>query len=308
MEIIPYIKQREVFQLDYNKIEDTIFKTAMDFFGQSAVDFFNINTKIVAPAQTEIKDIVINTNFTDYTFYTEDGEYLHFEFQTTNKEEDLRRFLFYDASLFYKNSKKIRTIVIYSSDIKKTKTVLDAGTIKYNIEAYYMSSINGDENYSKLKHKMETKEELSDKDILTLTFLPIMKGSESKSERVIKSIELANSMKDSNKKLKCLSMLYALLQKFGDDIDKDKVKEVLSLTEIGKLIREDGVLEGIREGKKEGKKEGKSDILLKQLTKKFGKVPKDYGDKIKELSDETIDIIALEIFDMKDIKDIERFF
>ena len=57
----------------------------------------------------------------DYTFYTEDGNYLHFEFQTTNRQEDIRRFMFYDTSLHYKGNRKIRTVVVYSSDIQKCR-------------------------------------------------------------------------------------------------------------------------------------------------------------------------------------------
>lgn len=56
--------------MDYNKIEDTVLKKAMDIFKQSAVDFFGIDAKILGSAETEIKDIQINTNFVDYLFYT----------------------------------------------------------------------------------------------------------------------------------------------------------------------------------------------------------------------------------------------
>lgn len=58
--------------MDYNKIEDTVLKKAMDIFKESAVGFFGINTRIIAPAETEIKNIEIKTNFTDYLFYTDD--------------------------------------------------------------------------------------------------------------------------------------------------------------------------------------------------------------------------------------------
>jgi len=75
--------------MDYNKIEDTVLKAAMRIFQQSAVNFFNINTKIIAPAETEIKNIDIKTNYMDYLFYTDDGNYLHFEFQTTDKKDDI---------------------------------------------------------------------------------------------------------------------------------------------------------------------------------------------------------------------------
>ncbi|MHC1682289.1 MAG: hypothetical protein AB6733_04990 [Clostridiaceae bacterium] len=116
--------------MDYNKIEDTVFKKAMEVFRESAVSFFGIDVKIIAPAETEIKNIQIKTNEVDYLFYTDDGNYLHFEFQTTNKKDDLKRFLFYDASLFYKEKRKVRTIVIYSSDIENIETCIDARSIK----------------------------------------------------------------------------------------------------------------------------------------------------------------------------------
>ncbi|GAA0730373.1 hypothetical protein GCM10008905_31580 [Clostridium malenominatum] len=91
--------------MDYNKVEDAVLKKAMEFFKDNAVKFFGIDSKIIAPAETEIKNIDIKTNYTDYLFYTEDGNYLHFEFQTTDKKDDIKRFLYYDASLFYKEKR-----------------------------------------------------------------------------------------------------------------------------------------------------------------------------------------------------------
>ncbi|KYH32436.1 flagellar assembly protein H [Clostridium tepidiprofundi DSM 19306] len=146
-----------------------------------------------------------------------------------------------------------------------------------------------------------------------------MNSKEDKSTRAIKSIELASKIKENDNKLHCLSLLYALLEKFGDDDSKKKFKEVFSMTEIGKMIREEGLQEGLQkglqkglreglqEGLQEGKLEGKYEILVKQLIKKFKKIPEEYLKKIKTLSPDVIDIIALEIFDMKDIKDLEKY-
>jgi hypothetical protein len=76
--------------------------------------------------------------------------------------------------------------------------------------------------------------------------------------------------------------------------------EAFSLTEIGEMIREEGIKEGI--------KIGMVDSLIKLLIKKFGKIPNGYEENIKKLSSETIEIIALGIFDMKDIKELEKYF
>jgi predicted transposase/invertase (TIGR01784 family) len=294
--------------MDYNKNEDAIFKKAMNIFQQSAVSFFNINTKIIAPAQTELKNIDIKTSYTDFLFYTSDGGYLHFEFQTTNKSDDIKRFTYYDASLHYRDRKKIRTIIVYSSDIDNVDEYLDAGSIKYGIEAFYMKNLDYNSNLQYLEDKINNGELLSDNDILKLTFLPLMSGYINKSDKAIKSIELAEKIKNDVNKTECISMLYALLDKFGDEKSKKKFMEVFSMTEIGKMIREEGIKEGLEKGMEKGIEKGKADVLIKLLIKKFGRISDEYEKNIRKLSSDTIEIITLEILDMKDIKELEKYF
>lgn len=131
-----------------------------------------------------------------------------------------------------------------------------------------------------------------------------MRGKENRSKRTLDSIELAGKIPEENDKLQCLSLLYALFDKFGDELSKIKFKEMISVTEIGKMLREDGLKEGL----KKGKEEGKTEILIKQLIKKFKVLPEEYKDKLKSLPEETIDIIATEIFDLEDLKELNKYF
>ena len=80
-----------------------------------------------------------------------------------NKKEDIKRFLYYDASLFYKEKRKIRTVVIYSADIENVETYIDGGTIKYEVEAFYMKDLNGDQKLEMLRNKIKRKEHLQGK-------------------------------------------------------------------------------------------------------------------------------------------------
>lgn len=135
--------------------------------------------------------------------------------------------------------------------------------------------MDGDEKHEFLKKKISEKQKLTPEDILTLTLLPLMRSKSSKGVRTIECIELADKVENSENKTECISMLYALLEKFGDEISKNKLRGVFSMTEIGKMIRDEGMQEGmqkgIREGelkgKIEGKTEGKAEILIKLLTK-----------------------------------------
>ena len=68
------------------------------------------------------------------------------------------------------------------------------------------------------------------------------------------------------------------------------------------------LLERDREKIEEGREEGKAEILTKLLVKKFNVKAKDYSDKIKKLSDESIDKIITNIFEMKKIEELEKYF
>jgi predicted transposase YdaD len=76
----------------------------------------------------------------------------------------------------------------------------------------------------------------------------------------------------------------------------------------GKLEgKSEGKLEGKLEGKTEGKLEGKTDLILRQLFKKFGIVPLDIKDKIGEAEQYQLDLIAEGIFDFQSIDDTRKY-
>jgi hypothetical protein len=155
-----------------------------------------------------------------------------------------------------------------------------------------MKRLNSDEKYKYLKRKIENNEPLTEEDILNLTFLPLMSGSDSKTERAIKGIELAENIKYKEIKAISLSMLYALFEKFGDTISKNRLEEAIRMTEIGKMIRD----------------EAKAEMLLKQLMKKFKKLPEEYKNKIKGLSEDALEIIATGIFEIEKVEDLQKYF
>jgi len=290
--------------MDYNKTEDAIFKRAMEIFKEGAVNFFGIEDKITSPANIELKNIDIKTNSMDYLFNTEDGNYLHFEFQSTNKSDDMARFMYYDAALYYRDRKKIKTVVVYSSDITDSSDKIFCGSLNYQVEAFYMVNIDGDEKYSSIKSKINNGEELNVNDIVVLTFIPLMKSNVSKGTRAMNSLNLAKSIKDEKLRGDCVTLLYALFDKFADSELKKKFREVFTMTDIGKMIYEDGV----KDGEERGEKRGKALSVIKLLTKKFGKLPQGYNDKIMELNDIILDLMITDILDYKSLDDVKKYF
>lgn len=284
-------------------VEDAVMKSILDVFKEDALKFFGIDSKIITAARTELKDLQINTSFMDYTFLLDDGSFIHFEFQTTNNKQDLARFLAYDAVLHYKENRPVNTIVVYSSSIKNAKTSIDVGSIKYSVQAFYMDKINGDEQYEHLKIKIKQGEVLTRLDLLALVFLPIMHSEKDKNERIIESIKLAKEIKDKENQMNSLALLYAFAEKFIDDKNIERVKEVFRMTELGKLLKEEGIEEGIKEGRKQ-------ELLrtsTKLLTKKFGVLPDEIKEKLEKADITVLEIIVDDILDFNKLEEVNKY-
>lgn len=102
---------------------------------------------------------------------------------------------------------------------------------------------------------------------------------------------------------------------FKDNIEKifsSNKEEVLNVTSnisrgLEKL-KEDGIEEGKAKGKIEGKIEGKTEILIKQLSRKFKSLPEEYIEKIKTLPESIVENIATDIFDLESLEDLKKYF
>jgi len=166
-----------------------------------------------------------------------------------------------------------------------------------------MINYNGDKVLEGLRYKIENHTQLTNQDIMKLTFAPIMGGLKHKAQRAIESIELAENIKDEHQRLQSIAMLYAFVEKFGDAETKKKFKEVFAMTEVGRMLLE----EGIEEGMKKGREEGKTEILVAQLTAKFKSITKEDIESIKKLPTEKLSNIAIKIFDIDSLEELRTY-
>lgn len=66
--------------------------------------------------------------------------------------------------------------------------------------------------------------------------------------------------------------------------------------------------EGRKEGVSIGETKWKAYFLLKQLIKKFEKLPEEYKKKISSLPADKLDVIGGDIFDLEKVEDLEKYF
>ena len=266
--------------------EDLIMKRAMDVFAEDGLKFFGIDKKVKELGPTELVVLESKNLHMDYTFLMEDDTYIHFEFQTTNKNvSDLRRFRAYEALLSHQTGKDVVTYVIYSSNIINVNDTLETGINKFKVNTISMASKNGDDVFKNVSDKISKGISLSKDDIISLSFSPIMGGQVSKLERILNTIKILKDI-DITYRHDVESIIYAFANKFLSGKDLERVKEELRVTEIGKSLIEEGKEEGIKAGEKKKAIEiakGLLDILsIEIIAQKTGLTV----DEVKSLKDE----------------------
>ena len=92
------------------------------------------------------------------------------------------------------------------------------------------------------------------------------------------------------------------------DVDKEELKEQIKTVSKERSETMLTIAEKlIQEGMEKGMEKGKEELIWKQITKKFPKIPYDYYEKVKGLRADQLDILGLELMDMKDPQELDRF-
>jgi hypothetical protein len=233
------------------KHEDVIFKEAMHYFAKGGLKFFGITQGIKSIGFTELEEVKIKNQHMDFVFLMEDDTYLHFEFQTTNKGfEELSRFLEYDSILHHKTNKKVNTIIIYTGGIDRAPDILEFGpNCIYRVTNIFMSSKDGENILRELKLKKEKGTKFDNEDLMKLSLIPLMGDKDNIKFRIEEAFKLTQGINDRAKN-SINAMLYAFSSKFLKGKELKNVKEMFMMTELGRMILEDGIKRGNIEGEK----------------------------------------------------------
>ncbi len=108
-------------------------------------------------------------------------------------------------------------------------------------------------------HQQEAKlargEELQETDWIDLILSPVMGGDLAIIDRITKGIEITKEYPTAHTQ-DIQAMMYLFATKFLDKEEVDTIKEMIKVTQLGKMLVEDGFKEGLEVGREEGFEEG----------------------------------------------------
>ena len=238
---------KETFEADigndgcYSQVEDVVMKTVMQCFKDELLPYLGIKEKAVAIAPTEAVHLELKKLLQDFNLVMEDGTWSHFEFQSKNEGlEGLKRFRVYEAVTSYQYKVNITTYVLFSGKIRNPMTEFTEGLNTYRIKPIILTKFNVDELMKKLQEKIDVGEKLTKEDLVPLTLCPLMGGNLSQKDRIKKALEFSRKAEEDIPKReveKIESVVYAMAEKFLENVEMDEIREMMKMTRLGQMLR-----------------------------------------------------------------------
>ena len=232
--------------MDKLKIEDTVFSQAFVKQLNGVKEIFGIKGTSFKPLRGDIKEIQLDRLSVDFIYEVDGEKLIHFEFQSTKKNDDIYRFQLYDAHLISQYKKPIETYVIYTNDILKVNNELDYDSVKYRFNPIYMGNFSADNILKDIKDKLFLGEELTLTDVAWLEFTPLMESKISKDKVIESALELSTDISDKEVKIQCQTILLSLALKFNVEIS-DELGRKIRMSPLGQKIFDEGQLEKQKE-------------------------------------------------------------
>ena len=212
--------------------EDLALKTAAQYFGEELMPLLGIQGVVNYIAPTETVILEARQMYQDFNYVRKDGAWIHLEFESDSiTKEDLKRFREYEAATSRIHHVEVITYVICSSKVKHPRTILKEGINVYQVKAVRLKGKDSDQLFKRLKENAEQGLKPTKADLVSLLLTPLMSG------RLRIEVELE----------KMQAVLYTLADKFLNETELSRVKEMIAMTKLGEMLVEDGIEKGIVE-------------------------------------------------------------
>ena len=160
---------------------------------------------------TSLPAVKANELRLDNLFELADGSVAIVDYESVYDEEDKVKYLNYLTGIVNrylkekKNCPLLRVIVIYTGDIRREQVSAEyeIGAIRMTIETAFLSELDSEEIFQRLKRKVEQKERLDDEELMEFIILPnkIRRAMEMTQVAQIFEEEKQQSIKNNSRQL-----------------------------------------------------------------------------------------------------------
>ncbi|MDY0407244.1 hypothetical protein P5G51_019625 [Virgibacillus sp. 179-BFC.A HS] len=282
-------KERKIHHNNMDIVQRLMAETMKGF---EPLKVFNYRSKKVKEVlSTDMPKVETVDDKADTLYLLEDGDFLHVEYQTTVKKDDIFRFASYSLRLYNKVREKsekknpnLQTVVIYSPSVREEDIIpsLDIGSLKFkSFPIHLKNELKRQAEFNEIVNKMRGNPNisLSKEEQMRLIYQPLFNSERKEIEMdayyIIRSLQ---ELADDSLKAHLSGMIYVLVRRFlSEEGDRKIWEELIKMSTVEKELKKIfGFDAGFDEGKQEMKesifkelvsaiKEGESDRFIQRL-------------------------------------------
>ncbi len=227
--------------------KDIEFKLLSETFKERSFEAYGLDLpRIKAVLPTNLPEITANEKHLDNLFQLEDDTIAIVDYESEDKLYNRVKYVNYIARImerYYRDEGRIpnlRMIVIYTGDVGSAKASLEMGCFTLRMEQVFVSHLQGEEIYQKIKRKVENQKQLTEQELMRLIILPLAeKGKENKQRRVEEIVELAKMMEDVRMQAFVITGVLVCSDKFVDREYAESIRRYLSMTKVFQILEEE---------------------------------------------------------------------
>ncbi len=229
--------------------KDITSKVLAEHFKGKTFRVYGLNVPSIRQTlPTNIPTVKANELRLDNLFELTDGTLALVDYESTYEKEDKVKYLNYLAGIAsrYRNEKKdcptLRMIVIYTGDIKREQVVsdYDIGAVKMNVETAFLSELDSEKIFKRLKEKVERNERLSDDELMEFIIFPLSyRKKEEKQERIQETVKLAARIQDREQQVFTLAGILAFTDKVIDRETANFIRRAIEMTQVAQIFEEE---------------------------------------------------------------------
>ncbi len=247
-------------------------------FGQmmkgKPLSLFGLKTdlKVVDARPTDIPIVQARELRLDNLFELEDDSVAIIDYESVWKETNFikyGRYILEVIDRYLQEGKRpdIHMMVLYTADIEKAANLMKRTACTIETETAYLIGVPSEEWLDYVRAGIADSQ-VSDEMLIRLILLPLTyKGEERKQAAIKTCVELARQIPDQGQEAFALAGILSFTDKVINDETKQYIKEVLGLTQVGKMLMDEGRQEGLQEGLQKGDIERARKTAINMLEK-----------------------------------------
>ena len=207
------------------------------------------NLKVVDVRPTNIPIVQARELRMDNLFELEDGSVAILDYESAYKKANFTKYGRYimdviDRYLREEKEPDIHMMVLYTADIEEAEASMKRTACRIQVEASYLAGAPSEEWMEDARKRIE-EGRITDEMLMHLVILPLTYKGEEKKQKAIKDcVGLAKQIPDKEQETFVLAGILSFTDKVISEKTRQYIKEVLGMTQVGRMLMDEGRREG----------------------------------------------------------------